>query len=578
MTCPPKSIRRLGPVLLIACLPGPTTAASAPADLPPTTVAVVNGEAILLEDLERRLEKLHGAAGPVQRSPGNVRRLLDRIINDVLIGQEARFLGLDEEPPVPETIETNRRRLAAALLEREEISGPARPTEEEVAQLFRERHRKATFRVLTAADREGAQAILEALRGGAEVEALALEMSIDPYRETGGLVADVARKDVQLAVADVVFRLQPKEVTGPVETDLGWSILIAEEFTEPESELFEESRGSLERLVRQRKESAARQALVARLRERHEVVVDQQLVDSIQPIRRRDGRLKAESPGPEAVIARIGEEISLSGDDYAAALERRWKSIAEEEAARAAAPIILDGLIRERLLLAEAFARGHHELPAVERALHRLETEMLVPSYLESVLAAGIEVSDKEMRAHYEEVREQLRQPPRVRLGQITVADRDRAESIASALRGGSDLGWLARQHSTDGLREKGGLQDWWEVPLTGSAITQAILEAEEGAVLDPVQEEESWVVYQVVAREERGVYPYEVVSGNMREAVFRRKFTEVLDRFIKTARSRSEIEVREDVLAGLQLSGDQEAAEEGRRGGHGGGHGGARP
>jgi len=69
----------------------------------------------------------------------------------------------------------------------------------------------------------------------------------------------------------------------------------------------------------------------------------------------------------------------------------------------------------------------------------------------------------------------------------------------------------------------------------------------------------------------ERLGFSYEEVSGNMREAVFRRKFTEVLDRFIKTARSRSEIEVRENVLAGLQLSGSQEEVE----GAHGGGHGG---
>ena len=221
----------------------------------------------------------------MQRSEGNLRRLLDRVINDVLIGQEARFLGLDEEPPVPETIETNRRRLATALLQRKEVSDPARPSEEEVAQLFRERYRRATFRVLTAADREGAEMILQALRGGTDVESLALEMSIDPYRETGGLVEDVARKDLQLAVADVVFQLQPKEVTGPIETDLGWSILIAEEFTEPEPELFEEARPSLERLVRQRKQSAARQGLLARLRERHEVVVDRH--DGLEPLGRQ---------------------------------------------------------------------------------------------------------------------------------------------------------------------------------------------------------------------------------------------------------------------------------------------------
>jgi peptidyl-prolyl cis-trans isomerase C len=567
----PRSTHLAAALLLAACVPGSVAATAA--DLPATTVAVVNGEAITLGDLEKRLESLHGEVGQAQRSPGSLERLLDRLVNDVLIGQEARTLGLHEEPPVPESIERNRRRLAVSLLRREEISGPSQPGEAEVAELFRERFRRASFHVLTAADVEGVEAILAALRDGVDIGTVALEMSIDPYRESGGLVEDVVRKDLQLAVADVVFQLNPNEVAGPVKTDLGWSIVVAKELLEPDPELFDEARSSLERLVRQRKEAAARQALEERLRQRHQVVVDQELVDSIQPVRRPDGRLTAESPGPKTIIARIGDEITLSGDEYAEALERRWRSIADEQASRAAAPIILDTLINERLLLAEAYARGYGRLPAVRRALHGLETEMVIPKYLESVLAAGLEVTEEERRAHYEETKEDLRRPPRLRLGQITVPTRELAESVAGSLRGGADLGWLARQHSTDGLREKGGLQEWSVVKPDGTPFNTTLLEAAPGTTLEPIQQEDSWVVYQVVAREERGVFSYEEVSGNMREAVFRRKFLEVLDRFIQTARSRSEIEIRDDVLARLQLSGTREAVESSA--GHGSGHGG---
>ena len=87
---------------------------------------------------------------------------------------------------------------------------------------------------------------------------------------------------------------------------------------------------------------------------------------------------------------------------------------------------------------------------------------------------------------------------------------------------------------------------------------------------LDLKRPEAREVVYKLVAREDRGLYSYQEVSGNMREAVFREKFTEVLDRFIKTARSRSEIEIREDVLAALQLSGKQDTESDTKVGGHG--------
>ncbi len=329
------------------------------------------------------MESLHGEVAPTQRSAANLDRLLFGLVNDVLIGQEARFLGLHEESPVPEAIERNRRMLALSILEREEIKEPSKAEDHEVEALFQERFGRATFHVLTAADYEGAEEILDALRDGAEIHALASEKSIDPYRETGGLLESVARKDLQLAIADAIFSMAPNEVAGPVQTDLGWSILVAKSFEPADPELCEQERPGLARLVRQRKEAAARQELLETLRSRIRVEIDQGLVDSVQPVRRPDGRLTAESPGPETVVATIGDEITLSGDEYAVALERRWRTIPEEEAARAAGAIILDNLIGERLLLAEAYSRGYHELPAVERALHGLETEMIVPKYLE---------------------------------------------------------------------------------------------------------------------------------------------------------------------------------------------------
>jgi len=440
-----------------------------------------------------------------------------------------------------------------------------------VTEAFEERYRKASFHVLTASDLEGAEQILDALRDGIDIGTVALEKSIDPYREQGGLLEGVARKDLQLAIANVVFRLAPKEVAGPVRTDLGWSVIVARGFEEPDPQLFEKERPALVRLVRQRKEAANRQALLEQLHSRHTVTIDQELIDSIQPVRRPDGRLTAESPGPDSVMVKIGDEITLAGDEYAVALERRWRTIPDEEVARAAAPIILETLINERLFLAEAYSRGFQEDGAVRRALHGLETEMVIPKYLNSVLAAGIEVSEEEKRAYYEENKDSLGRPPRVRLGQITVPTREQAESVASALRGGSDLAWLAGRHSTDGLRSKGGIQDWSVVRPDGTALNAAFLEAEPGTTLDPVQQDDSWVVYKVLAREEQGVFSYAEVSGNMREAVFKQKFTRILDRFIKTARSRSEIEIRKDVLASLQLSGTREAAEEVGHGGHGG-------
>ena len=124
------------------------------------------------------------------------------------------------------------------------------------------------------------------------------------------------------------------------------------------------------------------------------------------------------------------------------------------------------------------------------------------------------------MRAFYEENKSQYRRPPRVQLGQITVTTEEEASGIARSLRSGSDLAWLAEQRSTDKFREKGGVQGWLDLRPGADSLTAALLEAQPGDVLDPIQQEDAWVVYKLLDREELGIYDFEEISGTKHSAI----------------------------------------------------------
>ncbi len=532
-------------------------------------VALVNGEAIRAEDLERQLAGLHAGAAGGERGAFDLDRLLFRVVNDTLIGQEARALGMDEEPSVADRVTRRREELAIRRLEREEIDQHSVPEPEEVRRLFEEQYRRATFRVVTAYERDGAEELREALDAGADMAALAAERSVDPYRLRGGLVEDLARIDLQREVAETVFALDPGELAGPLATDLGWSVFRVESFAAADPERFPKLERTVASLVRQRKAAARREALAAELRQRHPVTTDEAVVAALAPERLPDGRLVPPSPEPSAVVARLGESAVITAERYAQALLARWKGVRNVEAARAAAPIILDRLIESELLRLEALARGYGALPEVERALHAYETQLLVPRFLEEVVGAGIEISEEEKRAHYETHRESFRRPPRVRIGQITVASREEAERLAGLLRGGTDFAWLARQQSLDAYKDQGGDRGWMVPQMGADDINRDLLEAAVGEVLDPVAAAgEGWLVLRITDRQEQGIYSYQEVSGNVREAVFGGKFERRLDEFMTKLRERSEIEIREEALAALAITGRREEEPHGEGGG----------
>jgi hypothetical protein len=77
--------------------------------------------------------------------------------------------------------------------------------------------------------------------------------------------------------------------------------------------------------------------------------------------------------------------------------------------------------------------------------------------------------------------------------------------------------------------------------------------------VVGPLGVPGNWTVVRVNVREQQDPYPFQQVSGNVRAALFQVKFGQVLDRFIDTLRSRSRIQIHDDVLATLRITGSRE-------------------
>lgn len=523
-----------------------------------SVVATVNGEAMLLEDLELYLSALHRSAAAGERSGFDLDRLMFRAVNDMLLAQEARYLGMDQEEAIANQVVQYRDRLVLAVLERREISEKALPTEEELRQFFEDQYRVITLRVATALEQDDADEMLAEVRAGADMEALALDRSVDPYGPRGGLIDSVDRIDLQPEIAELALGLEPGKIAGPVRTDLGWSFIRLETIEKADPERFPELQRFIRSVVMQRKAQELRKALAASLRVRHPVSIDDDVLRSFRPKRLPDSTLVPDGAEPDTIVARVGKTQVVTAGEYSRALLMAWTNVRNEEAALAAAPGALERLIDQRLLLAEALARGYAERHEIQRRVRAHERELLVPLYLEEVVAADVTVSREEMTSYFEEHKQEYRKPPRIHLGQITVATMEEAERIAGLLRQGTDLAWLARQHSTDRFKSAGGDRGW-VAPRPGGPDDR-LLEAAVGDVLDPFGDSDNYRVIKVLAREEQGLYEYDEVSGNVRSVVYSQKLRSVMEKFMDTLRSRSEIEINEELLKSLQITGEEKA------------------
>lgn len=547
--------------LVIVPSPGSTSADQTSAPPGPDTsaergiLARVNDEPIYVEDAERQLTDLHSGMGQVERGAFDLERLVSRLVNDTLLAQEARAMGMAEEPPIPDQLEALRRKLAMAHLQTEEIAARVAVSDEEVREAFEREYRRVTLRVLTTHDRTEAEAALAELGSGAEFAELAARRSKDPYALRGGLVQSLPRIDLMHEIAEVAFDLEPGALFGPVRTPLGYAVIRVESFEPADPERFDAARNDLGQMLFSRKSQRLQSDLAERLGEKHRVTIDERVLEGIVPERVADGRLMPRIEDPEAVVARVGDREILAGD-YGDALKWRWKGVRNDEAATAAAPLVLEKKIESLLLLVEARARGYDAGPAVDRRVSALERDLLVERYLREILAPIARVERDEMEAYYEENRDSFRRPPRLHLSQITVETEEEAGRLAGLLREGADVRWLARKHSIDRFKDAGGERGWIVPSPNTDAFNDRLLEARAGDVVGPVGGPGNFMVMRVDIREEQGPYPFEEVTGNVRSILFRERFGELLDEYLEKLRSRSEIVVHQDALESMRITG----------------------
>lgn len=252
----------LGLLLAAACAPAgwPLAAPTASPSPPPPTptprpaAALVNGEAILLEDFESEWERAQAASGTDLASSGPERmQILQALIDRLLLAQGARALG---QTVGPEDLARTLEDLAAARGSPEAVGGwlaaqgysvesferaleldlLAAQMVAEIAAGLPEAVEQVHARHILLPSQSQAEAVLAELRGGADFAALAARSLDLSTRPAGGDLGWFARGTLQvLAVEQTAFSLEPGGPAEIVQSDLGYHVVqtLARELRPP---------------------------------------------------------------------------------------------------------------------------------------------------------------------------------------------------------------------------------------------------------------------------------------------------------------------------------------------------------
>lgn len=197
-----------------------TLVACTPSSPPPQDVAArIGGEEIRYQSFERYLARNVGEGDP-QLGDEALSRLFDQFLDEELLVRLAVDSSLvPEDADRRQALEAQLARIGAGEVADADVEAYYRAHQEE----FR-RPERVRLRQILVSERALAERALADLRAGESFESVSRRLSDDPAAAAGGVQGELAFDDLPPAFAEVVFELEPGELSPIVAAEYGHHI------------------------------------------------------------------------------------------------------------------------------------------------------------------------------------------------------------------------------------------------------------------------------------------------------------------------------------------------------------------
>ena len=161
---------------------------------------------------------------------------------------------------------------------------------------------------------------------------------------------------------------------------------------------------------------------------------------------------------------------------------------------------VLDEVVDQKLLAAEARRRGLDKDAAAQRRLEAVHERILGDMLVESVVSGA--VSDQAVERLYAEQQRLARTTEEVRVRLILAPTKEQADAVLGVLGQGAAFEAVAAQRSVDdATRYSGGDLGYSTLDVLPDAYAAAVRGQAPGAVVGPVQGEGGWAVLRIEDR-----------------------------------------------------------------------------
>lgn len=254
---------------------------------PPDALAKVGERYVRISDYEKQLAKL---SPKLAESEQGRKYVITQHVENLLIEKEAEARGLTKDPALVAKIEDFSRNLYRNSLLQSLKEGQIPITDEEAKKYYLEREeefiqpeRVRVSLIQLGPDKEKEiNALHRELKAGKDFAQLAAANSKHPSAAKGGDMGYLTRKQYK-ELTEVAFSLKPGEISKPVKSASGWSIIKTQEIVKKQEIPLEEGIKRARARMEAMEAARAFDTLMKTLRTKNQVVFYEDHIKKLQP-------------------------------------------------------------------------------------------------------------------------------------------------------------------------------------------------------------------------------------------------------------------------------------------------------
>jgi parvulin-like peptidyl-prolyl isomerase len=483
-------------------------------------VAVVGDYKIYVNDLNVRYSDYLFATG-VKDNLVARQSMLEGMITELLLSYYDDNTSILSNDEYKREINWVSRQAPLAYLKDQEVYAKIVVTDQELRTAFVRVNEELAASHLYAQTLEDAEYLYRLVKEGVDWDNLAAQVFSDStLRNNGGYLGYFTWGDMDPAFEEAAYNLKVGEISKPIQTKTGYSIIRLEDrisnplLTEYE---FQNKKSQIERALKLKQKTTYEKNYIDSIFNESKYSVNPESIDNIieylqlSDIQKKESNAKISN---ETIAVKYDDE-NFSEQFVVDQLNQipqfhRTKINTAELLKK-----VIKSIIMQKLLYAEVTKKGYDKLPIVIEATNNLEKQVFLKYKMQELLSE-VQIADSNLIKLYYQNPESFKYPNEISIQEILVDNKSKADSIYQSYLNGEDFGKLAKTFSLrKASANNSGVIDYSDISKFGS-IKKQLWQTEIGNVVGPIEVYGFYGIFKMLGKREGKLKPYDVVKENV--------------------------------------------------------------